>query len=84
MINAQPTTIIQSFKPFSSSDISSFQTALHVSLQSTFTTFRNAIPETDSNRNDKRKAKHRRTPFVVIADSHASFDLVNTPKVDAH
>lgn len=64
--------------------ISSFQTSLHISLQSAFTTLRNAISEADSNRNDKREAKHGRTPFVVIADSHTSLDLVDTPEVDAH
>lgn len=71
-------------KTLLSCPISSFQIALHVALQSTFTTLRNAISEADSNRNNKRKAKHGRTPFVVIADSHTSLDLVDTPEVDTH
>ena len=67
-----------------SGPISSFQTALNISLQTTLTTLRNAVSEADSNRHDKRKAKHRRAPFVVIADSHTPLDLVDTPEVDAH
>lgn len=83
-VNTQPTAIIRSFKTFPSCFVSSFQTALHISLQSTFTTLRNTVSEADSNGHDKRKTKHGRTPFVVIADSDTSLDLVNAPQVDAH
>lgn len=84
MVNTHPTTIIMPSKTLPSRPSSTFQTALHITLKSTLTALRNAVSETDSNRHDKRKAKHRRTPFVVIADGHASLDLVDTPEVDSH
>ena len=71
-------------KTLPSCPISTFQTALHIALKSTFATLRNTVSEADSDRHNKRKAKHRRTPFVVIADSHTSLDLVDTPEIDTH
>lgn len=84
MVNTHFTAMKMSFKTHPSCAISSFQTALHIALKPTFTTLRNTVAEADSNRHNKRKAKYRRAPFVVIADSHASLDLVDTPQVDAH
>ena len=84
MVNTHPTTIIMPSKTLPSCAISSFQTALHIALKSTFATFRNTVSEADSDRNDQCKAKYGRTPFVVVADSHASLDLVDAPQVNSH
>jgi hypothetical protein len=56
----------------------------NIALQSTFTALRNPIPKANSNSNNKRKTKEGRTPLVVVADSNAPLDLVDTPQVDAH
>jgi hypothetical protein len=56
----------------------------NISLQPTLTTLRNPIPKANSNSNNKRKTKERRTPLIMIADSNASLDLVDTPQVDTH
>jgi hypothetical protein len=55
-----------------------------IALQSTLTTLCNPIPKADSNSDNKRKTKEGRTPFVVVANSHAPLDLVDTPQVDTH
>jgi hypothetical protein len=56
----------------------------NIALQSTFTTLRNSIAKANSNSDNKRKTKEGRTPLVVVTDSNAPLDLVDTPQVDAH